>query len=203
MEYVPHLIIFIVHRLNYDAEDICKKFEFFPQLHKLMATRPNVVPICLTTGTGPSGAETIFVQRPDNVTEDNTNQLQREDTPYQTNQASLHSLLEVMKARGIPLDDALVGTPPAESASMNPQATCTPLPNTDNKSKSKRGKALPKTPATCPPKPSQLTKSSNKPRPSVKKTFDQLLSDSIEYVLLLRFHCGKYSYYFDIVKLVL
>ncbi|KDQ52377.1 hypothetical protein JAAARDRAFT_50293 [Jaapia argillacea MUCL 33604] len=48
-------------------EEICGQFEFFPQLYMLMAARPNVVLICLTTGIGPSGPETVLTQAPDDT----------------------------------------------------------------------------------------------------------------------------------------
>ncbi|KAF8577568.1 hypothetical protein K439DRAFT_1364479, partial [Ramaria rubella] len=43
-------------------EQITKEFEFFPALHALMATWPNVTPISITTGVGPQGAEMILFQ---------------------------------------------------------------------------------------------------------------------------------------------
>ncbi|KAG6809091.1 hypothetical protein H0H93_016119, partial [Arthromyces matolae] len=46
---------------------IVRDFEFFPRLHNLYAARPNVVPIAITTGVGPRGSETIWVQPPDSA----------------------------------------------------------------------------------------------------------------------------------------
>jgi hypothetical protein len=45
-------------------EQIVEDFEFFPALHAIMATRPNVTPICVTTGVGPHGSETLLIQEP-------------------------------------------------------------------------------------------------------------------------------------------
>ncbi|KIO22286.1 hypothetical protein M407DRAFT_28160 [Tulasnella calospora MUT 4182] len=45
-------------------EDINKKFIFFGRLHSLVATRPNMNPISITTGAGPLGATTIHPQPP-------------------------------------------------------------------------------------------------------------------------------------------
>ncbi|KAJ7282936.1 hypothetical protein C8J57DRAFT_55130 [Mycena rebaudengoi] len=42
-----------------------KDFPFFPRLHLLLATRPNVTPIAITTGLGPTGPSTLYYQRPD------------------------------------------------------------------------------------------------------------------------------------------
>ncbi|KDQ17749.1 hypothetical protein BOTBODRAFT_646914 [Botryobasidium botryosum FD-172 SS1] len=43
-------------------DKIIQEFEFFPRLHNLMCARPNVIPICLSTGVGPKGKETVFIQ---------------------------------------------------------------------------------------------------------------------------------------------
>jgi len=156
-----------------------------------MAARPNVVPICLTTGTGPSGAETIFIQPPDgdpNLTVD----LQHEDTPID-NEKSLHTILTELQARGYTADS----TPPIVKAVPAPPAAAKPLrvslANTGSKANvtgKKKGKNTTKTPASSSraPKPSVLTGTSNTSCTSQKKTFDQLLSDNIESVLLLP--CG-------------
>ena len=46
------------------AEDICTHYPYFSRLHRLLSSRPNVTPICLTTGVGPAGPQTTFVQPP-------------------------------------------------------------------------------------------------------------------------------------------
>ena len=152
-----------------------------------MAAHPNVVPICLTTGTGPLGAETIFVQPPDRDP-NSTVDLQREDTPI-NNEKSLHTVLMELQARGYTADS----TPPTIKPVITPAAPAKPfrvfLANTSSKANpgKKKGKNTPKTPASSSraPKPSVLTGTSNTSRTSQKKTFDQLLSDNIEYVLFL------------------
>ncbi|KAG8957815.1 hypothetical protein FRC05_009568 [Tulasnella sp. 425] len=45
-------------------EDINKKFIFFGRLHSLVATRPNMNPISITTGAGPLGSTTLHPQPP-------------------------------------------------------------------------------------------------------------------------------------------
>ncbi|KAG8911345.1 hypothetical protein FRC01_005761 [Tulasnella sp. 417] len=45
-------------------EEINKKFIFFGRLHSLVATRPNMNPISITTGAGPLGSTTIHPQPP-------------------------------------------------------------------------------------------------------------------------------------------
>ncbi|KDR82164.1 hypothetical protein GALMADRAFT_59519 [Galerina marginata CBS 339.88] len=39
-------------------------FKFFPRLHKIYAARPNVTPIVITTGVGPSGQKAVWYQSP-------------------------------------------------------------------------------------------------------------------------------------------
>jgi len=52
-------------------DDIVSKFQFFPPLHAIYATRPNVTPIAITTALGPSGGNrTIWYQPPDSATAD-------------------------------------------------------------------------------------------------------------------------------------
>lgn len=157
------------------VEDICAKFEFFPQLHQLVATRPNVIPICLTTGIGPSGPETIFVQQPDDDRASSA-ELQRPDTPID-NQVSLQQIIHHMHERNIAIDPSL------QHHSVSAGAPRPSLANTGAKAKPKKAtKSTPKTPAGRAPKPSVLTGTvSSSKRTSQKKTFDQLLSDNIEY----------------------
>jgi hypothetical protein len=44
-------------------EDITNRFEFFPDLWKVWCTKPNLVPVCITTGIGPNGPQTILIQK--------------------------------------------------------------------------------------------------------------------------------------------
>src|SRR5258707_1149738 len=45
-------------------EEIEKDFPFFPTLHRILATRPNVNPIVVTTALGPQGMKTVWHQHP-------------------------------------------------------------------------------------------------------------------------------------------
>lgn len=49
------------------AEEIEKSFPFFPRLHAIFASRPNVTPICITTALGPNGRSTVWYQPPDHL----------------------------------------------------------------------------------------------------------------------------------------
>lgn len=50
---------------NLHLEKINQEFPYFSELHKLFGTRGNVVPVAVTTGVGPNGAQTIYYQPPD------------------------------------------------------------------------------------------------------------------------------------------
>ncbi|EDR10153.1 uncharacterized protein LACBIDRAFT_318208 [Laccaria bicolor S238N-H82] len=52
-------------------QQIEKDFKFFPRLHKIFATCPNVTPIVVTTVLGPQGRKTVWFQPP-NDTADST-----------------------------------------------------------------------------------------------------------------------------------
>ena len=47
-------------------EQIKKDFCYFPELHQLWATCPNVNPPAITTGVGPQGRSTLYIQPLDN-----------------------------------------------------------------------------------------------------------------------------------------
>ena len=54
-----HLILFNIH-----LEEIIHAWPYFPRFHALYAGRPNVNPIAVTTGIGPPGPQTQWLQRP-------------------------------------------------------------------------------------------------------------------------------------------
>src|ERR1700679_4318453 len=43
-------------------EQIERDFKFFPHLHQIFASRPNVTPIVITTALGPQGRKTVWYQ---------------------------------------------------------------------------------------------------------------------------------------------
>lgn len=45
-----------------DVEKIVAEFPFFPRLHRLYCTRPNSTPPAITTGVGPDGRSTVYLQ---------------------------------------------------------------------------------------------------------------------------------------------
>ncbi len=53
---------------NLLLEQIELDFKFFPRLHRIFASRPNVTPIVITTALGPHGRKTVWVQPPDDET---------------------------------------------------------------------------------------------------------------------------------------
>ncbi|KAF8802707.1 hypothetical protein BYT27DRAFT_7215209 [Phlegmacium glaucopus] len=46
---------------------IGREFIFFPTLHRIFATQPNVTPIAITMALGPHGQKTIWFQPPNNT----------------------------------------------------------------------------------------------------------------------------------------
>ncbi|KAF8186682.1 hypothetical protein BJ912DRAFT_852063 [Pholiota molesta] len=46
-------------------QKIERDFPFFPRLHRIFSTRPNVTPIAITTALGPGGRKTVWYQSPD------------------------------------------------------------------------------------------------------------------------------------------
>lgn len=44
--------------------EIEREFIFFPTLHRIFASRPNVTPVVITTGVGPQGPKTVWIQPP-------------------------------------------------------------------------------------------------------------------------------------------
>jgi hypothetical protein len=43
------------------------EFKWLPHLHQILSTRPNQIPIAITTGIGPAGPSTVLHQRPSPV----------------------------------------------------------------------------------------------------------------------------------------
>jgi hypothetical protein len=46
--------------------------EFFPRMHELVATRPNVVPIVIHTAGGPNGPSSVYPQPPSPISSNKT-----------------------------------------------------------------------------------------------------------------------------------
>jgi hypothetical protein len=63
---------FLLFRSNFNLtliliEQIKRDFKFFPRLHKIFASRPNVTPIVVITALGPQGRKTVWYQPPDDA----------------------------------------------------------------------------------------------------------------------------------------
>lgn len=61
-----------------------KKFEFFPRLHALFASKANVNPPAVTTGVGPRGRQTFYYQKLDDTAGNSTVPATSEPGPLQT-----------------------------------------------------------------------------------------------------------------------
>ncbi|KAG6906381.1 hypothetical protein DXG01_014196 [Tephrocybe rancida] len=69
-------------------DKIQEQFEFFPRLHQILSTCPNITPIAVTTGVGPLGHKTIHYQAPESHQATST-----EDKDANTNvDPALHNL---------------------------------------------------------------------------------------------------------------
>lgn len=71
---------FLLFRSNFNLtliliEQIERDFKFFPRLHKIFTSRPNVTPIVITTALGPQGRKTVWYQPPDDAPTSSTNRL--------------------------------------------------------------------------------------------------------------------------------
>ncbi|KAG2746063.1 hypothetical protein P692DRAFT_20741130, partial [Suillus brevipes Sb2] len=53
-----------LHYCTWSPNEIVNEFQFFPVLHRILSSRPNVTPIVITTGTGPHGKKTVHFQAP-------------------------------------------------------------------------------------------------------------------------------------------
>ncbi|KAG1860201.1 hypothetical protein DFJ58DRAFT_874981 [Suillus subalutaceus] len=74
-------------------DEIIQKFPFFPVLHRILLSRPNVTPIAVTTGVGPRGKKTLHYQAPSDSEDDNS---APPLTPVQRQQMQcLHDILTV------------------------------------------------------------------------------------------------------------
>ena len=74
MECVVIFIYLSIGLIDFQ-EQIEEEFPFFPALHRILASCPNVTPIIITTALGPQGSKTVWYQPPDNNsnTDDNSN----------------------------------------------------------------------------------------------------------------------------------
>ena len=101
-------------------EQIEKAFPFFPRLHCIFATRPNVNPICTTTALGPQGRSTTWYQPPvQRITDDVIDpELLREHTPAP---AAAHDVTFDAPAVDVPARDLAPKTPQATQATTPAQ----------------------------------------------------------------------------------
>jgi hypothetical protein len=63
------------------TEEIVAAWPYFPRFHVLYASRPNVNPITITTGIGPTGPQTQWLQRPDDFIDPALREAEPPSTP--------------------------------------------------------------------------------------------------------------------------
>lgn len=66
---------------NCVPDELCVTFPFFPNLHRLLSSKPNMRPPALTTGVGPHGRQVIHLQPPKST----PLSLQSQNTLYRVN----------------------------------------------------------------------------------------------------------------------
>ncbi|KAF9232460.1 hypothetical protein BU15DRAFT_81226 [Melanogaster broomeanus] len=144
-------------------DEIVEAFPFFPALHRIFSTRPNVTPIAITTGVGPHGKKTVHFQP---LSDDESDP--PAFMPAQNSQMlSLHQLLQAEQARRqvSPASESVNdgGSPPWHDwdkeniPSSEPQPTG-PLPQSAS------------TPVKRPPKPSSIAESVDKAKEHIQKS---------------------------------
>jgi len=123
-----------------------RSWPFFPRFHALYATCPNVNPIAVTTGVGPNGPSTQWIQRPDYFIDPI---LLADD---RTGASALPVFVEGPSAPLTPLrpfgTDSTnyyeAGTPPPPNTATplpTPSASCTPKPSTGSRQAIEKMKA--------------------------------------------------------------
>jgi hypothetical protein len=103
---------------DFVIEQIEEEFPFFPRLHAILAARPNVIPITVTTGMGPNGRKTVYYQPPDNRDSSSGNQdgTDVEIAGLET-QKQYSTLMDAIAAAGAQC------TPPGTPFSSEPHST--------------------------------------------------------------------------------
>ena len=56
--------MYFVRLIKCAIEEICKSFPFFPNLHRLLSSKPNMRPPAITTGVGPRGRQVVHLRPP-------------------------------------------------------------------------------------------------------------------------------------------
>ena len=184
----PHFFTFIYLPNPTQLDQIVQRNQYFPLLHKLFHSRPNATPICLTTGLGPNGAQTVLVQQPDGLDSEDAAQALG-DSSFDTSNTSMQTLLNHLNDEVSRRDQQdLEPEPPlinntSSSAPMNGAATTLTTSQRVN---------APSTPASTKSKgksdstqrgPKTSVFSASRPRKSQRKGIEELLAGNLEYVL--------------------
>jgi hypothetical protein len=114
--------IFLFDFCSNKLDEIVDAFPYFTRLHRLYASRPNVVPIVITTGVTRGGPRTVWYQQPDDANID----------PFLLAQSSVSTRTfssDLTNATSTPtLNHTLPATPTPRAPSRMPSLTKTPTP---------------------------------------------------------------------------
>lgn len=165
------------------AAQIVKEFPFFPRIHALAATRPNVQPPCITTGVGPNGAETTILQEGLALDPLLPSQSGEDDEGGLAQQArELRMAIDMLNAEA-----AKTAPPPPGTASLPPTAHPPTTPAStiaSEKENTPAAKKVPShTPKMSPFATTNLSNTSAKGKKAVS-SFESMLSEKIECVVL-------------------
>lgn len=64
MGYALVIFVYFCRLIKCTVDEICKSFPFFPNLHRLLSSKPNMRPPAITTGVGPRGRQVVHLRPP-------------------------------------------------------------------------------------------------------------------------------------------
>ncbi len=201
-------IFFLFHIYSSSRiEQLCNECEYFPNLHRIYATRPNVVPPVVTTGIGPRGREILYLQDPNaGITpEAHGGTADLPDVPIDPRLLNMPEPITPSAGRlspapfsrassfDIPSTPVLVRSFGTEMVNTAPAATTL---STSDSTASSASPSIVSTPSKRAPKPSHLSDEAlSKAKASIqvvprKRSLEEQIFDIQKYVLL--FHPFKF-----------
>ncbi|KAG1717777.1 hypothetical protein EDB19DRAFT_1839214 [Suillus lakei] len=175
-------------------DEIVSKFPYFPELHHMLSTHPNVTPIVITTGVSPAGRKTVHYQA---LSEDKD---EGHPTPPQVFSAmqlqQFQTLQEALDATGAPshvclsLPNSLPSSldfDESEKENFLPPPTLKQVPSNSHPTSAP--------PSACTPKSSDAIEKvkqciSKLPK---KQTFEDMLANLQQQLLLEEFKAGMWE----------
>jgi hypothetical protein len=172
---VHNLVFLSFHnttKISDAVEQIKKYFRYFPELHQLWATRPNVNPPAITTGVGPHGRSTLYIQPLDDCNIDPA----LRDPPVNFSRSFGTNTTNTVPQASLPIPFTQSNTLPSTPASRSSVESGTSNEN--------------ETPSATPRPKSYLDEALAKARASIKKipqkwSFEDRIIELQEYVFVI------------------